>query len=48
VALLIIKAAYKLTLESARDLVDVSLPLEEEDEIRRIIALLYTHNQRIS
>jgi cation diffusion facilitator family transporter len=38
VALLIIKAAYKLTLESARDLVDVSLPLEEEDEIGRIIA----------
>jgi cation diffusion facilitator family transporter len=38
VALLIIKAAYKLTLESARDLVDVSLPLEEEDEISRIIA----------
>lgn len=38
VALLIIKAAYKLTIESARDLLDVSLPLEEENEIRKIIA----------
>jgi cation diffusion facilitator family transporter len=38
VALLIIKAAYKLTIESARDLLDVSLPQEEENEIRRIIA----------
>ncbi len=37
VALLIIKAAYHLTVESARDLLDVSLPLEEEEGIRRHI-----------
>jgi cation diffusion facilitator family transporter len=34
VALLIIKAAYDLTVESARDLMDVSLPIEEEKWIR--------------
>ncbi|MHB9037498.1 MAG: cation diffusion facilitator family transporter [Armatimonadota bacterium] len=34
VALLIIKAAYELTVESARDLLDVSLPAEEEEWIR--------------
>ncbi|MHB1458296.1 MAG: cation diffusion facilitator family transporter [Armatimonadota bacterium] len=34
VALLIIKAAYGLTVESARDLMDVSLPVEEEQWIR--------------
>jgi cation diffusion facilitator family transporter len=38
VALMIINAAYKLTVESARDLMDVSLPHEEEVEIRRLIA----------
>lgn len=37
VALLIIKAAYHLTIESARDLLDVSLPIEEEAGIRRHI-----------
>jgi len=37
VALLIIRAAYHLTLESARDLVDVGLPSEEVDEVRRHI-----------
>jgi cation diffusion facilitator family transporter len=37
VALLIIKAAYKLTLESAQDLMDVSLPEEEEEGIRKHI-----------
>ncbi len=37
VALLIIKAAYTLTVESARDLLDVSLPREEEDWIRQRI-----------
>ncbi|VVB70313.1 Ferrous-iron efflux pump FieF [uncultured archaeon] len=37
VAMLIIKAAYKLTVESARDLLDVSLPQDEEDDIRRHI-----------
>jgi cation diffusion facilitator family transporter len=37
VAMLIIRAAYHLTLESARDLLDVSLPREEEDDIRRHI-----------
>jgi len=37
VALLIIKAAYKLTLESAQDLMDVCLPAEEEEDIRKHI-----------
>ncbi len=37
VALLIIRAAYHLTVESARDLVDVGLPPEELDDIRRHI-----------
>ncbi|NPU84644.1 MAG: cation transporter [Syntrophaceae bacterium] len=37
VALLIIKAAYDLTMQSARDLLDVNLPREEEDWIRRRI-----------
>jgi len=37
VALLIIKAAFRLTLESARDLLDVSLPEEEEESIKRCI-----------
>lgn len=38
VALLIVKAAYQLTVESARDLLDVSLPKEEEESIRNHIA----------
>ena len=38
VALLIIRAAYHLTLESARDLVDVGLPEDETDDLRRHIA----------
>lgn len=38
VALLIIKAAYKLTVESARGLMDVSLPPEEEEKIRKCIS----------
>lgn len=37
VALLIIRAAYHLTVESARDLVDVGLPFEEVDEVRKHI-----------
>ena len=37
VALLIIRAAYHLTVESARDLVDVGLPFEEVDDVRRHI-----------
>jgi cation diffusion facilitator family transporter len=37
VALLIIRAAYHLTVESARDLVDVGLPPEELDDLRRHI-----------
>jgi len=37
VALLIIRAAYHLIVESARDLLDVSLPPDEEDTIRRHI-----------
>jgi cation diffusion facilitator family transporter len=40
VALLIIRAAYQLTVKSARDLMDVSLPPEEEAAIRRYIASL--------
>jgi cation diffusion facilitator family transporter len=38
VALLIFKAAFKLTLDSARDLLDASLPPEEDASIRRHIA----------
>ncbi|MHB1000137.1 MAG: cation diffusion facilitator family transporter [Armatimonadota bacterium] len=38
VALLIIKAAYDLTKESARDLMDASLPPEEEEWIRDYIS----------
>jgi cation diffusion facilitator family transporter len=38
VALLIIKAAYKLTVESARGLMDVSLPPDEKEKIRKCIA----------
>jgi cation diffusion facilitator family transporter len=34
VALLIFKAAYSLTIESARDLLDISLPVDEEEWIR--------------
>jgi cation diffusion facilitator family transporter len=37
VALLIVKAAYDLTMESARDLLDVKLPAEEEEWIRQRI-----------
>jgi cation diffusion facilitator family transporter len=38
VAFLIIKAAFKLTVESARDLLDVSLPPDEEAHIRKHIS----------
>ena len=38
VALLIIRAAYHLTLESARDLVDVGLPEDETEHLRRHIS----------
>lgn len=37
VAVLIIKAAYHLTVESARDLVDVGLPTDEVEEVRKHI-----------
>ena len=37
VALLIIRAAYKLTLQSARDLMDATLPAKEEAWIRHLI-----------
>lgn len=37
VALVIVRAAYKLTVESARDLIDVRLPEEEEAWIRELI-----------
>ena len=38
VALLIIRAAYHLTVESARDLIDVGLPEDETEGLRRHIA----------
>lgn len=38
VAMLIVKAAYNLTVQSARDLLDVSLPNEDEAAIRNQIA----------
>ncbi len=38
VALMIIKAAFKLTVESSRDLLDVSLPPDEEAHIRKHIS----------
>jgi cation diffusion facilitator family transporter len=37
VALLILRAAYRLAIESARDLLDVSLPPDEEADIRKHI-----------
>lgn len=37
VALLIIKAAYNLTIQSGKDLLDISLPVEEQERIRAII-----------
>lgn len=40
VALLIIRAAYRLTVESGRDLLDVSLPPDEEDWIRDYVRSL--------
>lgn len=39
VALLIIKAAYHLVIESAQDLLDVSLPPDEEADIRKHITV---------
>jgi len=38
VALLIIRAAYNLTVQSAKDLLDISLPVDEEALIRESIA----------
>jgi cation diffusion facilitator family transporter len=38
VALFILKAAFELTIKSVKDLLDMKLPKEEEDEIRRIIS----------
>jgi cation diffusion facilitator family transporter len=43
VAILIIRAAYILTLESGRDLMDVRLPKEEEDLIRGNIERFRPH-----
>lgn len=37
VAMLILKTAYKLTVESGRDLLDVSLPPDEEDWIHKYV-----------
>ncbi|MBU4201083.1 MAG: cation diffusion facilitator family transporter [Verrucomicrobia bacterium] len=41
VALLIVKAAWKLTIESGRDLLDISLPLEEETWIQHYLHSLH-------
>ncbi|HUI93406.1 MAG TPA: cation diffusion facilitator family transporter [Chitinivibrionales bacterium] len=41
VSVLIVKAAWNLTLESARDLLDASLPRQEEDEIKSIVFSKY-------
>jgi cation diffusion facilitator family transporter len=41
VAVLIIKASWDLTMESVYDLLDVSLPQDEEDEIKSIINMKY-------
>lgn len=41
VALLIVKAAWNLTIESVHDLLDVSLPQHEEDEIKQIVNSKY-------
>lgn len=38
VALFILKAAFELTVKSVKDLLDIRLSREEEDEIRRIIS----------
>jgi cation diffusion facilitator family transporter len=38
VAVLILRAAYELTVRSIRDLIDAKLPLEEENYIRNIIS----------
>jgi cation diffusion facilitator family transporter len=40
VALMIMKAAYDLTIQASRDLLDISLPAEEQAWIRRYIASL--------
>ncbi|HEY3418664.1 MAG TPA: cation diffusion facilitator family transporter, partial [Armatimonadota bacterium] len=39
VALLIIRAAWDLTLQAGRDLLDASLPRHEEDQVREVINL---------
>ncbi len=41
IALLIIRVAYKLTAQSARDLLDTNLPADEEDLIHNLIAAMY-------
>jgi cation diffusion facilitator family transporter len=41
VAVLIIKASWDLTMESVHDLLDVSLPQVEEDEIKSIVVAKY-------
>ena len=43
VALIILHAAYRLTVQSARDLLDEKLPAEEENYIRTLIASMYPH-----
>jgi cation diffusion facilitator family transporter len=41
VAFLIIRTAFQLTIQSARDLMDTKLPTEEENYIRNLIASMY-------
>lgn len=41
VAILIIRTSYKLTVQSARDLMDMKLPADEENYIRNLIASMY-------
>ncbi len=38
VALFILKAAFELTVKSVKDLLDIRLPKEEEDEIKKILS----------
>jgi cation diffusion facilitator family transporter len=52
VALLVFRAAWHLAAESTRDLLDVSLPQQEEDEIKKLICEKYPdvidcHNFRV-
>lgn len=43
VALFILRAAYTLTIQAARDLLDEKLPTDEENYIQELIASMYPH-----